>query len=94
MDNKSKHQPNPEIANLPEQVKRLLIKLTQTREDEISCDDVQTLLAAFTEMQQEGKDIADWMPQVKNHLELCHACREEYEALLLAIEAERKINSQ
>ena len=65
MDNESKHQPNPEIGNLPEQVKRLLIRLTQTREDEISCDDVQTLLAVFTEMQQEGKAIADWMPQVK-----------------------------
>ena len=45
-------------------------------------------------MQQEGIDIAHWMTQVNNHLELCHACREEYEALLLAIEAENKINSQ
>ena len=94
MDIESNNQQNYEIINLPEQVKHLLIKLTQTREDEISCDDFHMLLAEFTEMQQEGIDIAHWMTQVNNHLELCHACREEYEALLLAIEAENKINSQ
>jgi predicted RNase H-like HicB family nuclease len=92
MKNNFQKQPNPKLSGLPETVKTLLTKLSQTREDEISCDDVQALLAEFAELHHQGKDIANLMPQVQQHLDLCLACREEYEALLLAIKAEREIH--
>jgi hypothetical protein len=69
----------------------LLRKLALTKEQEISCDDVHAVLAEFAERKQQGEPIAHLMPQVAHHLELCPACREEYEALLLAIEAENKL---
>jgi len=69
----------------------LLKKLTLTKAQEISCDDVHAVLAEFAERKQQGQDIAHLMPQVEHHLELCPDCREEYEALLLAIEAENKL---
>jgi uncharacterized protein YggL (DUF469 family) len=69
----------------------LLKKLALTEVQEISCDDVHAVLAEFAERKQQGEAIAHLMPQVAHHLELCPACREEYEALLLAIEAENKL---
>lgn len=93
MKNNFQNNPNLNFSGLPETVKRLLTKLSQTREDEISCDDVHALLAEFAELHHQGKDIANLMPQVQQHLDLCRACREEYEALLIAIEAENKIQN-
>ena len=69
----------------------LLKKLALTKAQEISCDDVHAVLAEFAEKKQQGEPIAHLMPKVQQHLELCPDCREEYEALLLAIEAENKI---
>ena len=75
-------------------MKRLLNSLSHTRENEISCDDVHALLAEFTELHRKGVNIAHLMPEVQQHLDLCQACREEYEALLLALEAEDKMTAQ
>ena len=75
---------NPEADTM----NNLLKKLTLTKTQEISCDDVHAVLAEFAERQHQGEPIAHLMPQVEQHLELCPDCREEYEALLLAIDAE------
>lgn len=92
MKNDFQKKPHPKFSDLPQTVKNLLSKLSQTREEEISCDDVHALLGEFAELHQQGKDIAKLMPEVQQHLEMCQACREEYEALLMAIEAESKLN--
>jgi len=94
MMNNKHDQPNDmRISWLPRRVRALLNKTSQTREEEISCDDVHTLLAEFTELHHQGVDVTHLMPQVQQHLDLCQACREEYEALLLAIKAENEINT-
>ncbi len=94
MNKKHANQTEPSISGLPGRVRRLLNSLAATREDEISCDDVHAVLAEFTELHHKGVDVAHLMPRVQHHLDLCQACREEYEALLLAIEAENEINAQ
>ena len=76
-----------------DRVKVLLKKIASTEPEEISCDDVGELLAAFAERRSQGEDVSRLMPQVEKHLELCPACREDYEALLLAIEAENKLTA-
>lgn len=69
----------------------MLEKLALTEPQEISCDDVHAVLAEFAERSQQGEDVSHLMPKVHQHLELCPDCREEFEALLLAMEAENEL---
>ena len=75
----------------PDSVDMLLGKLALTREHEIACDDVHAVLAEFTEMSRRGEDVAHLMPHVQRHLALCPDCREEYEALMAALDAEAEL---
>ena len=71
----------------------LLEMLVKTEAHEISCSDVGDALAEFAELHQRGKNVKHLMPLVHQHLEMCPDCREEYEALMSAIEAEEEIYS-
>ena len=80
----------------PLQEKKLagvLDMLVKTEAYEISCSDVGDALAEFAELHQQGRDVKHLMPLVHQHLEMCPDCREEYEALMSAIEAEEEIYS-
>lgn len=72
-------------------LKVLLDKLARTETHELACDDVHTVLAEFTEMQQRGENVSHLMPLVQQHLDLCPDCQEEYDALLLALDAEAQL---
>ena len=52
-----------------------------TQEEEISCTECFDLISHFVEMEIAGQDAAANLPQVKQHLSQCHACRNEYETL-------------
>ncbi len=41
----------------------------------------------YVDMLREGKSPAEVMPLVKHHITLCPPCREEFEALLVALDA-------
>jgi predicted anti-sigma-YlaC factor YlaD len=58
-----------------------------TRPDEIGCDECFEELDLFVEMTLAGKNAAEAMPLVQDHLERCRDCREEFEALLTALQA-------
>ena len=58
-----------------------------TRPDEIGCDECFAQLDRFVELQLAGKNAAEAMPLVHDHLERCQDCREEFEALLAALRA-------
>lgn len=58
-----------------------------TRPDEIGCDECFAQLDRFVELQLAGKNAAEAMPLVHDHLERCDDCREEFEALLAALRA-------
>lgn len=70
----------------------LVDMLARTEPGEISCDDVGAALAEFAEMHQQGEDVLHLMPLVHQHLEMCRACREEYEALMAALKAETQFS--
>ena len=76
---------------LDEQVEPALVRLFQilesTREDEISCEEVFELLDQYVELAAHHEDAAEILPFVKDHLDRCHNCREEYEALARIIAA-------
>jgi len=61
--------------------------IVTTRPDEIGCDLCFEELDRFVETTLAGKNAAEAMPLVHDHLERCRDCREEFEALLTALRA-------
>lgn len=56
--------------------------LAKTKAQEISCDEVFAVLDEFVEAVKRGENVLTFMPLVREHLDLCPACREQYETLL------------
>ncbi len=72
-----------------DELKTMVRGVARTQETEYSCDDVYRLLDEFTEAVTQGKDVTKLMPLVRQHLEMCPDCREEFEALLRVVRATR-----
>jgi hypothetical protein len=60
---------------------RWLQNIHTTQDEEISCSECFDLVSHFVEVELSGEDAAAKMPQLKQHLNQCSACREEYETL-------------
>ncbi|HEX9387348.1 MAG TPA: hypothetical protein VF918_13575 [Anaerolineales bacterium] len=60
---------------------RWLRNIYETKDEEISCTECFDLVSRFVELEASGQDAAAQMPQVKQHLNQCPACRDEYETL-------------
>ena len=60
--------------------------LESVREDEVPCDEVYTRIDEYVEREVDKKDAAQLMPLVREHLDMCSECCEEYEALLDVLE--------
>jgi len=58
-----------------------LRNIYETREEEISCTECFDLVSRFVELESSGQDAAASMPQLRQHLDQCRACRDEYETL-------------
>lgn len=58
-----------------------LRNIYDTQDEEISCTECFDLVSGFVELEVSGQDAAARMPQIKQHLSQCQACRDEYEAL-------------
>ena len=63
-------------------LEKVLHMLELTQQDELACEDVYAVLDQFVEAAQRGENVLTLMPLVRQHLDLCPDCREEYEALL------------
>lgn len=68
-------------ANPSEKMQKMMMMLSHTQEVELTCDEVFALLDQFTELAAEGEDVAQLMPLVQHHLDMCDDCREEYKVL-------------
>jgi predicted anti-sigma-YlaC factor YlaD len=62
-------------------MEKMLAMLSNTRAVELTCDEVFALLDQFTELAAQGEDVAQLMPLVQQHLDMCEDCREEYKVL-------------
>ncbi len=60
--------------------------LESVREEECSCDEIYTKIDEYVEREVDKKDAAQLMPLIREHLDLCPECCEEYEALLHVLE--------
>lgn len=66
-------------------LKRMIQAVSETRSDEITCDECFEELNHFAEMELAGKSIGEALPLVKHHLDHCKDCHEEYEVLLSSL---------
>ena len=75
--------------------KSFLQNIHNTRDEEISCSECFDLSSQFVELELTIGDHEIRMPQLRQHLNQCSACREEYETLrdLVRLENEGKILS-
>ena len=71
----------------PETLAKILQALNSTHEVEIGCEDCFEEIDQFVEMLQGGQDPEQVMPLVKHHLDVCKCCHEEFDALVVALEA-------
>jgi hypothetical protein len=65
-----------------DEVQRLVRQVLQTRPMEIDCDECLEQLDRFVEMSLAGRNAAQALPLVQQHLEQCDCCQEEFRALL------------
>lgn len=64
------------------QFERIMRSVNDTRDDEISCSECFERVSEYVDLEITGKDAAERMPRVKQHLGQCRVCREEHETLL------------
>jgi protein-arginine kinase activator protein McsA len=67
-------------------LKKLVRAVLHTREQELTCQECFDQLDQFVELQLDGKQPAEAMPLVQEHLETCGNCRDTFEALVLVLE--------
>jgi hypothetical protein len=69
-----------ELSN--EAVLGILRVLDEVPVEEISCAELYTKLDEYVDREVDKKDAAYLMPVIREHLDMCPECCEEYEALL------------
>jgi hypothetical protein len=77
-------KPQKELQD--EVIVKFLQILENVRAEEMSCDEMFTRLDEFVEKEVQSHDAEKLMPLVREHLDMCPDCDEEYEALLNVLE--------
>ena len=81
---KSSFNHHEEIPN--EAVLGFLRVLESVREEDAPCDEVYARIDQYVEREVDKKDAAQLMPLIREHLDMCSECCEEYQALLDVLE--------
>jgi hypothetical protein len=74
--------PNPLSRPVDRLVPVMMRILEITAETELSCDEVLELIDQYADLKSQGRDMENLDPMIRQHLELCRDCLEEYEGLL------------
>ena len=80
---RNKVSPREELSN--EAVLGFLRVLENVDKEEITCDELYAKLDEYVEREIDQKDAAKIMPLIRDHLDICPDCCDEYEALLNVI---------
>lgn len=83
-----KPTPQPDLTD--EVVLKVIKILERARAEEITCDDMFAQLDEFVEHKFYGRDIEKIAPLLREHLDICSECHEEYAALLHVLENTQK----
>lgn len=69
----------------PQTLRTVVKAIASTQDNELNCDECFDHVDCFAEHVLAGKNAAEAMPLVQEHLDRCPPCREEFEALLDAL---------
>ena len=74
---------------------RFLQHIWQTEDEEISCTECFDLVPQYVDLELTAQAPATALPRLKQHLDQCGVCREQYETLrdLARLEAEGRLPS-
>lgn len=81
---RNRFNPQPELTD--EVVLKFLSILEQARAEELSCSEIHTRLDEFVEKEVQTHEADKIAPLIREHLDMCPDCCEEYEALLTVLE--------
>ncbi len=76
--------PREELST--EAVLGFLRVLENVDKEEITCDELYAKLDEYVEREVDQKDAAKIMPLMRDHLDICPECCDEYEALLHVVQ--------
>jgi hypothetical protein len=85
---KSSFNHSEEFPN--ETVLGFLRVLESVREEDVPCDEIYARIDQYVEREVDKRDAAQLMPLIREHLDICSECCEEYEALLDVLEKTSK----
>ncbi len=74
---------------LPLDVRRLARLLAGDEDETMTHQECQNMLPEYVDAEIAGEDLAMKYPQVKQHLDLCDVCSQQYADLLELVDAER-----
>lgn len=83
---KIKNSFNPHEALPNETIMGFLRVLESVREEDVPCDEIFSKIDEYVEREVNKRDAAQLMPLVREHLDICSECCEEYQALLDVLE--------
>ena len=72
-----------------EKIRSIVREIVSTRTDEMDCPECHEHLDRYADLLLDGADARDVMPRLREHLEHCPHCQEEFEALLDALRSTR-----
>lgn len=75
------------MALTSEQIDRLLKKIKQTREVEMSCPDCLDELDKYTQRMLDGTPIDGVLVDVREHLEACPCCTGQFNLVMETLQA-------
>ena len=75
---------NPKAVDI-QAIKNVVLEIVSLRVDEMDCPECFEHLDYYADLILSGADTAAVMPRLHDHLEQCEHCREEFNALLLAL---------
>jgi hypothetical protein len=75
---------DPNAAHIA-RIRALICEVVTACFDEMDCSECFEQLDHFADLIIDGADAAGMMPKLHAHLEQCAHCREEFEALLVAV---------
>jgi hypothetical protein len=62
-------------------LRRLLQRVADTADAEISCSECFALVSRYVDLEVAGQADETTLPELRQHLRQCGVCREEYETL-------------
>ncbi|MBP6016413.1 MAG: hypothetical protein KA586_06805 [Candidatus Promineofilum sp.] len=81
--------PVPACVNVPldeASLERLMHILDETRNDELTCEEVFNCLDEYVDCLEAYQDVGGKKPLVEHHLNMCPDCRVQLDALIHALE--------